>query len=151
MNERRSSLNCEKTLTVQCCARVPHQLTLPLYDLGPWIPFIKPLNLFADGPGHYAGHNEAEDHADVFQYVAFQGTFLFGFLCIMTRCKQRRCFSSISIKAHRWACQCARIYPAVIIDLDEKDAIAKGILPDKTLRLPMSQRETRGDARIQPE
>jgi hypothetical protein len=108
-------------------------LTFPLHDLfGPWHLIINPLNLFADGPGHHPGHNEAEDHADVFQYVAFQGTFLFGFLCIT---KEWRCFSNISTRAPLWACQCPRIQPAVIVDLYEKNGIAKGILSSKTFRL----------------
>jgi hypothetical protein len=66
-------------LTVQHRAGVTHHLTLPLHDLfGPSF-VINPLNFFTDGPGHNAGHNEAVDYADVFQYVAFQGTFLFRF------------------------------------------------------------------------
>jgi hypothetical protein len=70
-------------LTVKHCAGVTHQLTLPLHDLfGLWF-CINPLNCFTDNPGHNAGHNEAKDQADVFQYVAFQGTFLFGFLRII--------------------------------------------------------------------
>ena len=77
-----SSKNCEETLTVQHRAAIPHELTPPLHNLlGPWL-FITtwPLYFFTDGPGHYPGSNEAKNHADVFQYVAFQGTFLFGFM-----------------------------------------------------------------------
>ena len=80
-----SSSKCEKKiLTVQHRAGVTHHLTLPLHDLfGPFF-VINPLNFFTDGPGHNAGHNEAVDYADVFQYVAFQGTFLFRFFYIIT-------------------------------------------------------------------
>jgi hypothetical protein len=93
-------------------------LTLPLHDLvGPSF-VINPLNFFTNGPGHNAGHNEAVDYADVFQDVAFQGTFLFRFFYIITCCKQWRCFSYSSNALRLWARQRARIQPAIVVDLN---------------------------------
>src|SRR5712671_5055364 len=129
------SPNCEnKMLTVHYCAGVTHQLTLPLDDLfGLWFTINSP-NFFTDDPGHDPGYNEAVDHANVFQYVAFQMMFLFGFLYIVICSQQRRRFSSISSALHRHllARHRARIYPPIIVYLNEKDRIAKGVLSSET-------------------